>query len=160
MNTLSVLIFDFCVATHLLLGTGIDALKTPAFHKNILDPVDSKQFTLWSLQPTTCISIRIFFYYSAVSVPWVACSGRHESPQDWRSARGGGLHTRTFWNRGKERCLRCTNWVQWGQKQVEVVPAFEACRDADVVIQDEMLHQLTETNSSSMRADWNWEGKV
>lgn len=50
--------------------------------------------------------------------------------------------------------------MQWGQKQVEVVPAAQACRDADVVIQDEMLHQLTEADSSSVRADWYWEGKA
>lgn len=41
-----VLNFDFSVATHLLLGTGTAALKTPAFHRSILDPVDSQQFTL------------------------------------------------------------------------------------------------------------------
>lgn len=50
--------------------------------------------------------------------------------------------------------------MQWGHKLVEVVPAAQACRDADVVIQDEMLHQFAETDSSSVRADWNWQGKV
>lgn len=42
----------------------------------------------------------------------------------------------------------------------EVLPAAEARRDADVVKEDEMLHQLAETNSSRMRADWNCRTKV
>lgn len=43
---------------------------------------------------------------------------------------------------------------------MEVIPAAEARGDADVVIQDEMLHQLAETDSSGVRADRNWEEKV
>lgn len=95
--------------------------------------------------------------------PWGACSGRHESPQDWRSVRAGDLHIHTFWDKQKTQAdydvfkrVRSGGLTVNKRGSCSALPAAQASRHADVVKQNQMLDELTEADSSSVRTNRHW----
>ena len=106
------------------------------------------------------IHLASYSWHLQLLLPWGGCSGRRESPQGWWSAREGDRHIHTFW-RGKvntvkeRRCLWCvkSRSVNCGWKQIRLSPVPQTSRHTDVVKQNQMLDELTETDSSSMRTN-------
>ena len=109
------------------------------------------------------IRLATYSWHLQLLLPWGACSGRCESPRGWWSVRGGDQHIHTFW-RGKANTAkeRCCSWCvkSWsfncGRKHIRLSPVAQTSRHADVVKQNQMLDELTEADSSSMRANRHW----